>query len=116
MMPTKRGDVVLVWFPHSDLTTLKRRPALVVQADDLRTGISQIVMVMITTNPTRRGHSSRVFVQISTPEGVASGLTADSVIMTDNMVTVAERAIASVIGSLPDMTTIDTALRHTLGL
>jgi mRNA-degrading endonuclease toxin of MazEF toxin-antitoxin module len=33
----KRGDVVLVLFPHSDLRTAKPRPALVVQANDLRT-------------------------------------------------------------------------------
>lgn len=37
-MTTKRGDVVLVWFPHSDLTTVTRRPALVVQADGLGHG------------------------------------------------------------------------------
>ena len=47
-MTTKRGDVVLVWCPYSDLTTFKRRPALVVQADDLATGIPQGVVAMIT--------------------------------------------------------------------
>jgi mRNA interferase MazF len=39
MMPPKpsykRGDIVLVLFPHSNLRTAKPRPALVVQADDL---------------------------------------------------------------------------------
>jgi len=39
MIDLKRGDVVLVWFPNSDLKTLKRRPALIVQADDLKTGL-----------------------------------------------------------------------------
>jgi len=34
----RRGDVVLVLFPHSDLRTAKLRPALVVQADNLQTG------------------------------------------------------------------------------
>jgi len=31
----KRGDVILVLFPHSDLRTAKLRPALIVQADNL---------------------------------------------------------------------------------
>lgn len=38
----KRGDVVLVLFPHSDLHTAKTRPALIVQSDDLKTGLSQV--------------------------------------------------------------------------
>jgi hypothetical protein len=36
--------------------------------------------------------------------------------MTDNLVTVLEKAITQVIGHLPDMTAVDAALRHTLGL
>jgi mRNA interferase MazF len=36
LKPTyKRGDVVLVLFPHSDLRTAKTRPALMVQAENL---------------------------------------------------------------------------------
>jgi mRNA-degrading endonuclease toxin of MazEF toxin-antitoxin module len=38
-MPYNRGDVVLVLFPESNLRTAKRRPALVVQADNLATGL-----------------------------------------------------------------------------
>ena len=34
----KRGDVVLVLFPHSNLRTAKPRPSLVVQADNIQTG------------------------------------------------------------------------------
>ena len=115
-MICKRGDIVLAWFPHSDLVTMKRRPALVVQADNLNTGIAQVVLVLITTNLKRLGHPSRVFVPRSWPTGVASGLVADSVIMTDNIATVIEKAIDSVIGKLPDMAAVGAALRHTLGL
>ena len=35
----KRGEVVLVWFPSSDQQTFKKRPAIVVQADGLDTGL-----------------------------------------------------------------------------
>jgi len=44
----RRGDVALVVFPDSNLRTAKLRPVLVVQADDLRTGLSQVIVAMIT--------------------------------------------------------------------
>ncbi len=39
-MRYKRGDVVLVLFPDSNLLTAKRRPALVIQANNLNTGLN----------------------------------------------------------------------------
>jgi len=115
-MLTKRGDVVRVLFPNSNLTTAKRRPALVIQADNLNTGIRQTVIVMITSNLARANHPSRVTVLLNSPEGISAGLRLDSVIMTDNIVTVAETEIGSVLGMLPNMSDVDTALRHTLGV
>ena len=111
----KRGDVVLVLFPNSDLHTAKRRPALIAQADNLQTGLPQVIVAMITSRLFRANHPSRVIVKLSTPEGQKSGLLTDSVVMTDNLATVAEVAIDRVIGTLP-MTDVDTALRHTLQL
>ncbi|MAF09013.1 hypothetical protein CMK11_01055 [Candidatus Poribacteria bacterium] len=55
-MPYERGDVVLVLFPHSDVRTAERRPALVVQADGMRAEISQKIVAMITSNLARLGH------------------------------------------------------------
>lgn len=111
----KRGDVVLVLFPHSDLRTAKTRPSLVVQADNLQTGLPQIIVAMITSNLSRADHPSRVFISLVTPEGQSSGLLTDSVIMTDNLATISEAAIDRVIGAWP-LRDVDTALRHTLGL
>lgn len=113
--PVKRGDVVLVLFPNSDLQSAKTRPALVVQADQLQTGLSQVIVAMISSQMFRAGHPSRVTILISTAEGQQSGLLTDSIVMTDNLATVIESAINRVVGSLP-MTEVDEALRHTLGL
>lgn len=115
-MTMKRGDVVLVQFPRSDLRGWDRRPASVVQANDLGTGLSQIVLAMITSNLSRASHPSRVLVLCSSPTGMASGLLTDSVIMTDNLATVLNKAIHSVIGTVPNMSDVDAALRHTLAL
>ena len=111
----KRGDVVLVLFPHSDLRGAKTRPALVVQADNLQTGLPQMIVAMISSRMFRAGHPSRVVIQRATPEGQQSGLLSDSVIMTDNLATVAEAAIERAIGTLP-LALVEKALRHTLGL
>ncbi|TVP58446.1 MAG: type II toxin-antitoxin system PemK/MazF family toxin [Nodularia sp. (in: Bacteria)] len=110
-----RGDVVLVLFPNSNLTAAKTRPALIVQIDNLHTGLSQIIVAMITSQMFRAGHPSRVTIQLNSPEGEQSGLLTDSVVMTDNLATITISAIYRVIGSLPT-TDIDAALRHTLGL
>ena len=111
----RRGDVVLVLFPHSDLRTAKPRPALVVQADNLETGLPQVIVAMITSRLWRANHPSRVKIALSSPSGRQSGLLTDSVVMTDNLATLADMAIARVIGSLA-MDDVDGAMRHTLAL
>jgi mRNA interferase MazF len=116
MTGLKRGDVVLVLFPNSDLATFKRRPALVVQADHLDTGLPQVVIAMITSNLARRGHPSRVFIPLNSPDARAAGLRTDSVVMTDNLATVLDKAIVSRLGQLTDLTDVNTALRTTLAL
>jgi len=106
---------VLVLFPHSDLRTAKTRPALVVQANDLDTGVDQVIVAMISGRMFRAGHLSRVVISAGTPTGRASGLLGDSVVMADNVATVALLAIDRIIGSIP-MKETDTALRHTFAL
>ncbi|MDB9435902.1 MAG: type II toxin-antitoxin system PemK/MazF family toxin [Dolichospermum sp.] len=113
-MPYNRGSVVLVLFPDSNLKTAKRRPALVVQSNNIGTGLSQTIIAMITSNVSRAGHPSRVFVNIATPEGKQTGLITDSVIMTDNLATVLDTEIDKVIGFWSEMSLVDAALRHTL--
>lgn len=98
MTNCRRGDVVLVHFPNSGLDATRKRPALVIQADALGTGLQQVVVAMISSNLNRRSHPSRVFITRQSSVGAASGLLTDSVVMTDNVATV------------------DTALRHTMAL
>jgi mRNA interferase MazF len=54
-MSYKRGDMVLVVYPDSTLKTYKQRPALIVQADGLATGLPQHIVAMITSNLVRTG-------------------------------------------------------------
>lgn len=111
----KRGNVVLILFPHSDLRTAKLRPALIIQADRLETGLPQVIVAMITSRLFRSNHPSRVTVLLSSSEGKHSGLLTDSVVMTDNIATIEVSEIDRVIGRLP-MAKVNVALQHTLGL
>ncbi len=115
-MKTQRGDVVLVLFPNSDMRTAKRRPALILQRDNLGSGLSQTIIAMISSNLARRGHPSRLFIGVASAEGKTAGLRLDSVVMTDNLATVLDGEIDSVLGHMVDMAAVDAALTHTLGL
>jgi mRNA interferase MazF len=115
-MPFSRGDVVLVLYPDSNLRTAKRRPALVIQADNLQTGLPQIIIAMISSNMMRAGHPSRVAVLRSSSEGQQMALRTDSVILADNLATVLETEIDRRLGKMPDTSQVDSSLRHTLGL
>ena len=115
-MKTERGDVVLVLFPNSDMRTAKRRPALILQRDNLGSGLAQTIIAMISSNLARRGHPSRLFSGVASAEGKAAGLRLDSVVMTDNLATVLDSEIDSALGHMVDIAAVDAALTHTLGL
>lgn len=114
-LQARRGDVVLVLYPNSDLRTAKKRPALVVQADDLDTGLPQVIVAMISSRLFRANHPSRILISITEQAGRESGLLSDSVVMTDNLAIVFVQALERIIGTLP-MDEVDTALKHTLSL
>lgn len=79
--------MILALFPDSNLQTAKKRPVLIVQADDLQTNLPQVIVAMITSNLSRKDHPSRVLIELSTAIGKESGLLSDSVIASDNLAT-----------------------------
>ncbi len=116
-MTYKRGDVILVNFPNSDLKTYKKRPALIVQADDVKTDLAQKLVALITSNLVREGET-RVTVFKDSELGKAMGIRMDSVsvIVTDNIATVKDYAIDKKIGHCSDIEAINAALKKALGL
>jgi mRNA interferase MazF len=111
----KQGDVVLVLFPNSDLITAKTRPAVVVQADNLQTGLSQVIIAMVTSQMSRGQHASRLIIILDTAEGRQSGLISNSVVMADNLATVTLSSISRVIGSI-SVANLHAILRNTFGI
>ena len=112
----RRGDIVAVLFPYSDHKTVKQRPALVVQADSLRTEFSQLIVAQITSKTVRAGRPSRIMVRLGDPLAAGTGLKSDSVIVADNLATVEHSLIRRTLGKMPDMSPVDTALRKALAL
>lgn len=114
-MTYKRGDVVLVYYPNSDGKSAKKRPALVVQSDEIETGLSQKLLALITSNLERIG-ATRVLIAQNTDLGRQMGLISDSVVVTDNLATVRDYMFLKKIGYCSEMEAVNTALRETFGL
>ena len=111
----KRGDIVVIAYPNSDMQTVKIRPALVVQADGLDTGLRQTLVALITSRTWRTG-LSRVSIKADGPDGAATGLLSDSVVVADNLATVEHEKIYKRIGEYRFMHKVDVALKIALGL
>lgn len=116
MISYKRGDVILVRFPHTDLRTYSKRPALIIQDEMVETDLPQKVVTLITSNLDRKG-KTRILVSKDSEEGQEMGLLTDSVIVADNIATVLIREIDKTIGSCStNMPDVDGALRKVLRL
>ena len=108
----RRGDVVLVPFPFTDLSGLSNRPALVVSRDSYNRATNDLILAQITGNISMRRQGDY---QIAAWQ--QAGLRAPSVIRT-KLVTLAARRVRRNIGQLPpaDMGAIEHNLRAELEL
>ena len=97
----KRGDIVVVDFPFTDVARSKARPALVVQNDRDNQKIRKTVVAMITGNLRRQGDPSHALIDPATPDGAHSGLSFPSLVSCNNLFTVEQTRILKTLGSLP---------------
>jgi len=112
----KRGDVVLAYFPFTDLKQVKKRPALVVQANNLTTGLSDLMLAYITSTMSRGGQPHRVVILLGDKKYVQANFLLDSVVVADHVVTLDTSLIYKKIGKIVDMSAIDQALRVAFAL
>ena len=95
-----RGDVILVRFPHPSGLRGKKRPAVVVQSDAYAGTIGTFIVAEVTKNLTMVNDPACLFIDTSTPEGRATGLTRDSVVSCLVLMTVYADRVAQVLGTL----------------
>ena len=114
----KRGDVVLVRFPHPSGQRGKKRPAVVVQADAYARAVGTIVVAEVTKNLAMKNDPACLFIDVSTPEGRSTGLLVDSVVSSLVLDTVYADTVAQVLGRLSPamLQNLDACLKVGLGL
>lgn len=117
-MKVNRGDVVLTRFPHPSGLRGKKRPALVVQADSYNATVAHVVVAEITTNLTPVSDPGFVLIDVTTPEGKASGLDQSSLVSGLFLATVFGDRIERVLGKLSAglMQKVNTTLKIALEL
>ncbi len=113
-----RGDVVLVRFPHPSGVRGKKRPAVIVPSDSYAGVVSTVVVAEVTKNATMQSDPACLFIDVNTPDGMATGLVRDSVVSCLVLVTVYTDTIAQVLGTLSPVMRqkLDDCLKAALGL
>src|SRR5947209_5839557 len=86
------GSVVLVDFPYSDLSRLKKRPALVIGLADF----DNLIICQITSKKFR----GKYVVELSDEDFRAGGISLDSYIRSDKLLTVAPRLVERTLGEI----------------
>ena len=113
-----RGDVVLVRFPHPSGQRGKKRPAVVVQSDAYAGTVRTVLVAEVTKNLTMKGDPACLFIDVTTPDGRATGLLVDSVVSGLVLDTVYTDTVDQVLGRLSPalLVGLDMCLKAGLGL
>ncbi len=102
--PLARGDIVLVAFPFTDLSTTKRRPAVIIWADPAQTDFA--IAFISSQNITTLAVGEMALLPTH-PEFVLSGLATPSKIRTTKLVTLNRALIMRWLGRLGPLWTAD---------
>jgi mRNA interferase MazF len=113
MTACERGSIVLVPFPFTDLSEVKRRPALIVSTRHYNERTDDVIIAQITSrvnSPARPGDHSLA-------RWREAGLLAPSLVRA-KLTTLHSSLIARSLGSLPEaeMRAVDKSLASVLGL
>jgi len=117
-MTFKRGDVVLGRVPHAAGTRGKKRPAVVIQSDNYNATLHHVIVAEVTSNPRWLGDPASLSIDITTPEGQATGLHKNGVVSCLHLVTMNIDRLDPPIGSLAPLLLqkLDDCLKAALGL
>jgi len=113
-----RGDIVLVSFPFTDLTTIKVRPAVVISNDSINTKEEDIILAFISSVVPVQTKDTDFVIKESEPYFQATGLKGESVFKMAKIVTLSRRLVRKKIGEVSSQTKLELnkRLRRTLAL
>lgn len=104
MTGCKQGDVILVPFPFTDLTTIKQRPALVLSADWFNTLRDDCVVAAITSQiPSDLQPDEH---RLPASDLLAGGLPKPSLVRLGKLFTISKSLLRKRLGTLPEATMI----------
>src|SRR3989338_4849758 len=94
----KRGTIVLVPFPFTDLTSMKVRPALIVGNDKLRT--DDVLVIFISALMPRFVSATDYLLRRDSRDFAATGLHANSIFKINKIATLDKRIILGELGQV----------------
>ena len=112
----ERGDVVLVPFPFTDLTSQKLRPAVIISVDPQRI---DVVIAFVSSVVSPEGPSETNYVlHEDEPDFVRTGLKKTSAFRMRKLMTIERSRIIRRLGRVSPAVQkkLDTRLRHAVGL
>ncbi|MCK4417002.1 MAG: type II toxin-antitoxin system PemK/MazF family toxin [Candidatus Latescibacteria bacterium] len=111
-----KGTIVLTPFPFSDLSTVKRRPAVIVSSSE-KSG-DDVVVAFISSRMDRSIKETDYILDIDHPDFKDTGLKRRSVFKMDKLVTVERRILIGEIGRVSHsiLQELDKRLRMTFDL
>lgn len=90
----------MVRFPHPSGLRGKKRPAVIVQSDAYSGTVPTLVVAEVTKNLTMASDAACLFIDASTPDGMATGLVRNSVVSCLVLVTVYADTVTKMLGTL----------------
>lgn len=115
--PMKRGDVVLLTVPFTDLSSTKVRPAVIISNDNYNANQNGVVLVLITSNVSRVSPDDYVL-DVGNPEFKNTGLKQASAFRVGKIQTLSKKLVNNKLGFIGPNTlnTIRSRLRNLLEL
>jgi mRNA interferase MazF len=107
-MSFDRGDVVLVPFPFTDLTTQKQRPGLIISSKSFNDSSADAILLAITSQVAAEPQHTDY--RLSVEEQQKGGLPKPSTVKAAKVVTLSQALIRKTLGRLP-VETVDQIVR-----
>src|SRR5262245_1435439 len=99
-MSLLRGEVALARFPHLGGRRGKKRPVVVVQADVYNQTRRHVLIAEVTSNLSLASDPTNLLIDVSIPEGQATGLKQDSLVTCLLLTAMSTDRVEKVIGKL----------------
>lgn len=114
--PFRKGDIILVPFPFTDLTAVKVRPAVILTPEP--TGVDLVVAYLSSVIPPDPLPPAHLLIVSEHPEFRGTGLKQRSVIRLDKLMTIAQSRVRRRLGHLGPslLAELDYHLKSALGL